>query len=42
MINTKQKIGGDEVSILSLIPQLFDKPKIIGLCADVGQKEKYD
>lgn len=37
MINTKQKIGGDEVSILSLIPQLFDRPKIIGLCADVDQ-----
>lgn len=38
MINTyRPKISGDEVSILSLIPKLFDRPKIIGLCADVDQ-----
>ena len=35
--NKKPSIGGDEVSILNLIPRLFDKGKIIGVCADVDQ-----
>lgn len=39
MINNapKPKIGGDEVNVLSLIPKLFDKGKLIGVCADVDQ-----
>lgn len=35
--NQKPKLGGDEIDLRDLIPKLFDKGKIIGVCADVDQ-----
>lgn len=37
MIKNEKKNTSDIVPLLSLVPKLFDQPRIIGVCADVGQ-----
>lgn len=37
MINTSKPKLADGIPIGELVPRLFDAPKVIGICADVGQ-----
>ena len=37
MINNPKVKLGNEIPVSEIIPRLFDSPRLIGICADVGQ-----